>query len=56
VCVLGIIAIEAVEGISVPVPVLLNNDAIIARMLSSVAFDVNIDVFMVCVLNIVTDR
>jgi hypothetical protein len=55
VCVLGIIAIEVVADIIVLVPVLPNNDAIITPVLSSVAFDVNIDVFIVRVLNVVSD-
>jgi hypothetical protein len=54
VCYGYIIAIEVVEDIIVLVPVLPNNDAIIAPVLSIVAFDVSIDVFIVRVLTIVT--
>ena len=54
VCVLGIIATEVVEDIIVLLPVLPNNDAIIALVLSSIAFDVNIEVFIAHVLTIVT--
>jgi hypothetical protein len=46
--------IEVVEDIIVLVPVLPNNDAIITLVLSIVAFDVNIEVFIAHVLTIVT--